>query len=81
MDNILIVTKEGEDALHKQICHELFELFKKESLFLKPSKCEFERREIDFLYVHLRYGVTTVNPSKLEGITKWPHTLKNIKEI
>ena len=51
MDDILIATKEGEDDLHEQICHELFELFKKESLFLKPAKCEFAKKEIDFLGV------------------------------
>ena len=81
MDDILIATKEGEDELHEQICHELFELFKKESLFLKPSKCEFEKNEIDFLGVQLGHGVATVDPLKLEGIIKWPHILKNIKEV
>ena len=81
MDNILIATKDGEDKLHEQICHELFELFKKESLFLKPSKCEFEKDEVDFLGVRLGHGVATVNPSKLEGITKWPRILKNVKEV
>src|SRR5487761_1679830 len=81
MDNILIATKEGEDELHEQICHELFELFKKESLFLKLSKCEFEKDEIDFLGVQLGHGVATIDPSKLKGITKWPHMLKNVKEV
>ena len=81
MDDILIATKLGEDNLHKQICYELFELFKKESLFLKPLKCKFEKEEIDFLGVHLGHGVATVNLSKLEWITKWPQHLKNIKEV
>ena len=81
MDDILIATKEGEDKLHEQIYHELFKLFKKKSLFLKPSKCEFEKDEVDFLGVRLGHGVATVDPSKLEGITKWPRTLKNVKEV
>ena len=27
------------------------------------------------------HGVATVDPSKLEGITKWPQVLKNVKEV
>ena len=81
MNDILIATKEGKDKLHKQICHELFELFRKESLFLKPSKCEFEQDKVDFLGVQLGHRVATVDSSKLKGITKWPHTLKNVKEV
>ena len=81
MNDILIAIKEGEDDLYKQICHELFELFKKESLFLKLSKCKFKKDEVDFLGVCLGYGVAMVDPSKLEGITNWPWTLKNVKEV
>ena len=66
MNDILIAIKEGEDDLYKQICHELFELFKKESLFLKLSKCKFKKDEVDFLGVCLGYGVAMVDPSKLE---------------
>ena len=31
--------------------------------------------------VRLGHGVATVDPSKLEGVTKWPRTLKNVKEV
>jgi RNase H-like domain found in reverse transcriptase/Integrase zinc binding domain len=81
MDDCLIATAEGELALHRRMNHRLLDIFEDHSYFLKPSKCEFERTEIDFLGVHLGHGQITIDPSKIAGIKDWPRTLKSVKEV
>jgi hypothetical protein len=81
MDDCLVATAEGELALHRRMNHRLLDIFEEHSYFLKPSKCKFERTEIDFLGVRLGHGQITIDPSKIAGIKDWPHTLKLVKEV
>jgi hypothetical protein len=50
-------------------------------LFLKLAKCEFFRKEIDYLRIHVKGGELMIDPAKIAGIKEWPTTLKNIKEV
>jgi Reverse transcriptase (RNA-dependent DNA polymerase) len=81
MDNCLIATAKGELALHQWMNHCLLDIFEEHSYFLKPSKCEFECTEIDFLGVRLGHGQITIDPSKITGIKEWPRILKSVKEV
>jgi hypothetical protein len=81
MNDCLITTAEGELALHQCMNHHHLDIFEEHSYFLKPSKCEFERTEIDFLGVHLGCGQITIDLSKITGIKEWPRTLKSVKEV
>jgi hypothetical protein len=81
MDDCLIATADGELALHCQMNHHLLPIFKEHSYFLKPSKCEFEQTEIDFLGVCLGNRQITINPLKIAGIKEGPRTLKSVKEV
>jgi hypothetical protein len=81
MDNCLIATAEGETELHQQMVHKLLDIFKEKLYFLKPSKCEFEKEEVDFLGACLRHGKVAIEPVKLGGIADWPTELHNIKDI
>jgi RNase H-like domain found in reverse transcriptase len=77
MDNCLIAMAKGETALHRQMVHKLLDIFEEKSYILKPSKCKFEKEEVDFL----GHGKVTIKPVKLGGITDWPTELHNIKDI
>jgi len=81
MDNIIVATGPGEEELHEQICHELFEILKDSSLYLKPAKCIFEQSEVNFLRVRLGHGQVTIEPSKLEGLKNWPCQLQSVKQV
>jgi RNase H-like domain found in reverse transcriptase len=81
MDDCLVTTAEGELALHRQMNHQLLDIFKEHSYFLKPSKCEFERMKIDFLGICLGHGQIKIDPSKIAGIKEWPRILKSVKEV
>ena len=77
MDDILIATP-NDPALHCQIMHDVLNLLKQESFFLKPQKCAFEQMHVEYL---LDGETLRINPSKITGIVKWPWVLKSVKEV
>ena len=80
MDDILITTP-NDPALHQQIVHDVLDILKQESFFLKPQKCAFEQTRIEYLGLLLDGETLHINPSKIAGIAKWPRVLKSIKEV
>jgi len=40
-------------------------------LYLKPTKCKFEKREIKYLRVIIRKGHLYMDPEKLKGVHKY----------
>ena len=52
MDDILIATPDDVIA-HRKIVNKVLERLKSLDLYLKPAKCEFEVRRIEFLGVIL----------------------------
>ncbi len=49
-------------------------------LYLKPEKCDFEKKEIDYLGVIVGNSKIQMDPKKLKGVTDWPIP-KNPTEI
>ena len=41
-------------------------------LYLKPKKCDFKKKEIDYLGVIVGNGKIQMDPKKLNSITDWP---------
>jgi len=80
MDDILIAT-EKDKAQHGQIVREVLEVMRKESLFLKISKCEFERNKVKYLGLVLDENTISPDPSKVVGLKDWPRKLKTVKEV
>jgi len=83
MDDMCISTGDTpeEIAKHRQIVHELLELFEKHCYFLKLSKCVFEAKEIEFLRFCVGCRVASIDQSKMDGLRNWPRTLSTVKEI
>jgi len=81
MDDCSIMTGEGEDNLHHQIIVKFLQVLRENHLYLRPTKCLFEKDEINFLSMHLNHHSITIDPGKLTGIHDWPHTLRNVKEV
>ncbi len=42
------------------------------NLYLKPKKCNFEQKEIDYLGVIVGNGKLQMAPKKLKGVADWP---------
>ena len=81
MDDCSIFTKKGEEDLHRQITADFFDTLRQNNLFLKPSKCTFEKRKIDFLSLRVTPEGLTIDPGKVAAIKDWPINPKNIKEL
>jgi hypothetical protein len=75
MDDIAIHTKplNGESEQqhkqqHKQLIHQVLEKLEMHDLYLKPEKCEFLKREIEYLGVIIGNGILRMNLKKLESV-------------
>src|ERR1700747_3599372 len=81
MDDIIVMTGEGEEKLHERICHDLFDILEEHSLFLKPAKCEFFKKEVDYLGIRVWAEKLMIDPAKITGIAEWPTTLHTVKDV
>ena len=70
MDDILIAM-EDDLTIHREIINKVLERLAKLDLYLKPSKCQFEVRKIEFLGVVLEGGTITMDPIKVSGVQDW----------
>ncbi len=81
MDDILIfaLTKEEMDRITREVLKQLLE----NNLFLKPKKCEFRKREMEYLGLIVTEGKLRMDPAKLAGIKNWPRPLsvKNVRSF
>jgi len=73
MDDIVIHTKrengETEDQhlqRHRQLVKEMLTILWKNSLYLNIEKCQFERREVDYLGVHIGGKSIKMEEAKVE---------------
>ena len=48
------------------------ELLRKNNLFLKPEKCEFEKTEVEYLGVIISQNSIKMDPVRVAGVTEWP---------
>ena len=71
MDDILIHTPD-DLPLHRKRVHQILDKLQHHDLFLKPEKCLFEKREIEFLGVVLYEGQICMDNAKLKGVANWP---------
>src|SRR5438105_6353019 len=78
MDDILIYTKTL--AEHRAIVKEVLSILEKNNLYLKHSKCEFEREEVEYLGVIVGQGQVRMDPHKVAAIGKWPEP-KTVKDV
>src|ERR1019366_3984008 len=80
MDDMLIHT--GDDLhKHRIKVHTVLRRLKEHDLYLKPEKCQFEQRRIEFLGVILEKGTVQMDPTKTKGIADWqaPRNLRDVR--
>ena len=71
MDDNLVATKDDQE-FHNQCIHQMLEKLKKHDLYLKPEKCVFDQKRIEFLGVILEGGMVQMDPVKVKGVADWP---------
>src|SRR5258708_23099773 len=65
---------------HQQIIHQVLSTLQKQRLFLKPEKCKFEWKEVEYLRFVISKDHVAMDPMKFRRVTEWP-TPSNVKEV
>ena len=79
MDNMIIATEDNE-VLHKLHVNHILDKLEKYDLFLKPEKCKFHQRKVEYLGVLIGNGTVKMDPVKVQGIADWP-TPQTVKDV
>jgi len=70
LDNILIFMKTEEE--HEQAVQRVLEILAEHKLFLHPEKCEFHRKQIEYLRLVISENKVAMDPVKVAGVREWP---------
>ena len=79
MDDILIHTDDSLET-HWRAVHQVLDKLAKHDLFLKPEKCLFEQRRMEFLGVVLENSTIQMDPAKTKGVEDWPQP-KMVRDV
>jgi len=78
IDNIIMVTETEER--YDEVVEEVLKQLKENDLFVKPEKCKWKVREMEFLGVVIRPKRVEIQKKKVEEVLNWPVS-QNIKEV
>ena len=78
MDNILIHSEDLTE--HCRVTREVLATLRHHKLFLKPEKCKFDRKEIDYLGLVILCRHIGMDPVNVQGATEWPVPTR-LKEV
>src|SRR5258707_2626385 len=78
MDDILIYSTSLAD--HWRITQEILQTLHSYKLFLRPEKCKFKHREVDYLRLVISKDHIAMDPVKVQGVTDWPQPMK-VKDV
>jgi len=70
LDDILIFTKTEEE--HEQAVRRVLEILAEHKLFLCPEKCEFYRKQIEYLRLVISENTVVMDPVKVARVREWP---------
>jgi len=70
LDDILIFTETEEE--HEQAVQRVLEVLAEYKLFLRPEKCEFHRKRIEYLRLVISENKVEMDSIKVAGVCDWP---------
>lgn len=76
LDDIMIYTETREE--HIRIIREVLKRLRQNDLFLKPEKCFFLKKEVEYLGFRVSHNQIIMDQEKVKAIQDWPIP-KNIK--
>jgi len=78
IDDILVATDTEEG--HNELVDEVLRRLEENDLFVKPEKCKWKVREVEFLGVVIGPKGVEMQKEKVEGVLNWPAP-RNVKEV
>jgi hypothetical protein len=79
MDDMLIATSD-DTKFHQKCVHRILHKLRQNDLYLKPEKCFFHQKKIEFLGVILENGQVQMDPAKIKGVAEWPQP-QNVRDV
>jgi len=79
LDDILIFTKTEEE--HERAVRRVLEILAEHKLFLRPEKCEFHRKQIEYLGLVISENKVAIDPVKVARVHEWsiPENRTNVQ--
>ena len=77
--NDILVATDTEEG-HDELVEEVLKRLEENDLFVKPEKCKWKVREIEFLGVVIGPRGVEMQKEKVEGVLNWPAP-RNVKEV
>lgn len=77
-NDILIFAKTKEEL--DDITTEVLQVLEDNDLYLKPEKCEFDRKEIEYLGMIISHNQIKMDPKRVQGISEWLAP-KSVREV
>jgi hypothetical protein len=78
MDVIIVFTNNIEE--HQRITREVLEILRRNNMYLKPEKCDFEKTTVEYLGVIVSHNTLAIDPIKGAAVKDWPTPWK-LKEV
>src|SRR5258708_3197544 len=78
MDDILVYSCTLSN--HWQIIRQVLSTLRKQRLFLKPEKCKFEQKEVEYLRLVISKDHVAMDLTKVHGVMEWPTPMK-VKKV
>ena len=77
--NDILVAMDTEER-HDELVEEVLKRLEENNLFIKPEKCEWKVREVEFLGVVIGPKGVEIQREKVERVLNWP-VPRNVKEV
>jgi len=78
LDNILIFTRTEEE--HAKAIRRVLQVLQEHKLFLRPEKCKFCKKQIEYLGLVISENEVSMDPVKVVGVREWS-TLENKTDV
>ena len=78
IDDVIIGTETEEG--HEELVAEVIRRLEENDLYVKPEKCKWKVREVEFLGVIIGLEGIKMEEGKVKGVLEWP-TLQCVKDI
>ena len=81
IDNVLVGTEDEEK--HDKIVEKVLKRMEKSNLYIKPEKCVWKVKEIDFLGLVTGEEGVKIQEEKVAGVLEWsrPKTVKEVQKF
>ena len=80
INDLFIFTKTDNQEEHDRIVLEVLRWLEEHDLFIKPEKCSFQVKDVEFLGMTISAEGIKMNDDKVQAILEWP-TLKTVRGV